>query len=358
MAKKKRSGGLSSQLADQASLEGQVKFGPEERALGALAEDVMSNYVNDVNIARGTAAGTQASVKAARPGMALGYLAGAGLSGRARSFTDPVVSGLQGQGGTTGTIMAALGRERQGGQTRLGEGLADALQGLTDRSVMASEGLTHQVQAAGSKRDSELEKIARRSQDIGSERGTFEAARIGTLADEAADRALEQDALDVRRDDVKADNARADLSLDETKRHNRASEKGKGGSKKTPRTGLGSLNQNQENALRGDLSTALSNVQRIKKGKGSYEQAIEYLSSGMEPNALGEGSPGIPRIKHRPLIDAAVQIDRDGHISAATVKELHGLGLHIPTKWRPKAAKPVTNSQADALGKLVRAALL
>jgi hypothetical protein len=105
-------------------------------------------------------------------------------------------------------------------------------------------------------------------------------------------------------------------------------------SKDKPTQGPGSITSGQENTLAKPVDNATSWVRRLKAQGKSQAQIRQVLLSGLSAKSSdGKSTLNIPKFDTY-AVNAAMDLGFLGGLSAANVKALHKMGVHVNGRWK------------------------
>ncbi len=357
-----------SRFADQAALEGLVKFGPELAVLKEAQRTAKATYDQRVQTADSGALGVQQAVAAALPAVAHIYDQ-AGLD-QARTSQTLIGHDLAGLGGVADSIKGGAALEAAGMANRLGEARAAAVRDFADRGVQAQAGAVQAKRSAQDELVTSLAKILQTSRDLGGQQGAFEAATIGDLEHDAAQDALktslnEADNSQSERNSLRS--AGIDPNTGAAIPGGKLDPKVKRGG--TSATGVKLLSGEKHVAARDTVARAVAALRTLDPDKSDRGEAAPLLVTGHKSTPLynPDGSkrisksgspvttPDIPAAGA--LATIAADVYYDGHLSRANQKVLADLGyslrqLGLPTyaQWK-RAQKAQGRAKAAPRGK-------
>lgn len=326
-------------LFDQADLETQVRYGPEERALDTLDAEAARDLRFQVKSARGTSQGIAAAVDAARPQTSKIY------TDARRSLAD-IGSDVAATGGLQGVVAQVAAREQAGAERRVEESRAADLSGLQQRKVGAAEGGLYAVQNA-------TQHFRETSQDIGQK-------RLGLAGDEAAFKLSTVHDLQDKQHQLRMEQARLRLSRQSEARQQRQTEASITGidpltglptATERARAGKKRFTQDQRSkhqGIVGEIQDARQLAAQQRKLGGTWENIATNLSAPRRESTSDH--PANPYGGHGPLVTrAAVELARHGKVSHATLAALKARGFLpalAPKGW--KSNRPVQRSTVDS----------
>lgn len=323
-------------MVRQVNLDSRVRFGPELRALQELEQSAQDTRDFEVRSARGTAAGLQAAIDAAVPGVRRTYDESEESLDATREQVD--------LGGDVSPLMeAVLAREAAGADRRVAEARAGDLSDLAMRKVSAAEGALYATNAANQAYRTDLGKIQRQKVGLA---GDIAAFKLGALAD----------AREAKRD-MAMEQARLDLAIQSERRQQRQTEADLTGI--DPRTGERTADERNrvrddrrarrnarddgdDGPSRGAISDHQDLVARIQDAKRDAAQYRRHgntwrAARGRLTEPRGQDNPGGG---YSPLVaQAGVELARYGDIRPGTLKALKARGLmprRTPPGWRDK----------------------
>jgi hypothetical protein len=329
----------------QAQDEALVKFGPEGSALAEIMRQAGEDYSTGVQVAKGTAAGLQASAKAAIPQVNKVYTR---ASAAHTANTADLLGALNALGPAGARFAGAAQREATGRADRISESQAGAETELRQRGVDAAAGLTAQTGALAAALAGTREKVASRLQSMGQEQGAFQSAAVRDILE--ADRKTRVQL----RGQTLAHTDRAASQAEKT-RHDKQTEKtaaqkaaGKGKAKK-------SLTPDQQQKRIDAIGRAQSWIPKLEKmgfaspqirqalQAGTYSVRVkETLASGKSRVTVKDKSiPGGPI--GRDWTNAAYDLHVFGRLGKVNYKRLKARGIKIPKEWRPDNTPFVLN---------------
>lgn len=323
-------------IQSQVNLDARVRFGPESRALQELEQSARDTRDFEVRSARGTAAGLQAAIQAAIPGVRRTYAE----SERSLAQTAAEVD----LGGEVSPLMAAvLEREEAGADRRVAEAKAGDLADMTARKVSAAEGALYATNAANQAYRTDLGKIQRQKVGLAGDVAAFKLGAIADAREAKQDLAMERRRLQlaIQSEERQQRQTEADLTgidprtgqmtADERNRvrdDRRARENAKDDGKGGPTAGEKSKHQD----IVADIQDAKRSAREYRRQGAPWRGVREWLSrSKSEDNPHGGYSPLVAQ--------AGIELARYGDIRPGTLKALKARGLmprRTPPGWRDK----------------------
>lgn len=378
MAKRKHK--RRSRWMSEAALQALVRFGPEESGLKAAQREAAGAYKTTVRQADATSAGIRYAIDDVRPDVQTSYDAAGLQAARAAHVADDSLGA-----GVPDSLKAAIGAERAGFTSRLGESRAQALTELDTRKVQAVEGAGFAKSNARRELASTLTKLFERRQDLRREKGAFTVATAGQLKTAAQDRADTIANQEAGRGQQERNSLRsAGIDPDTGKAIPNGKLDPKANPKKRTAAGGGPLLSPDKHL---EWSTAIDEIVSAAspyKGKLSRHAIVVKLAKGRDKqtvlvdrngNPLPEGLSGPEKVKagahkvtlgakkaYKPdlRMSAALDVALAGHLSQTTQKRLHAAGfsvhdLGLPTygSFRAQQKKRARARNKAAGGKLL-----
>lgn len=322
----------------QAQARAVVRFQPEVDALVALLTQQHDIFRRSVAAARGAADYAATTINRSRPELKRVYHVN-GLNPK-QALADPQ---LPGPGALD--FAAASQYETQAAQQRWAQSRADALADLQAQKIASAQGRQYATQQARATYLENVGSINDRLVQLAGQRGAYITDQLGTLEQQAFDQALRRRQQNLTRRGQTLSHLDRRASLDETRRHNQAIERGAGAFK--PATA----------AAHGAASDAILYAQRQAKvlyaaGRSRYEVANLLVSGRAHQKVLDReayvqakrehpdwpdaqqravATVDIPAIRAVPAILAGAALDliEQGHLSRRRVKGLHARGLSV-----------------------------
>jgi hypothetical protein len=343
--------------ASQAALQALVRYGPEESGLLELQREAGSELSTATRQARGTAEGVVNQVNAARPDVR-------GIYNRAGLAQAKTATTLEGDtaalGSVADSIKAGASLEQTVGLRHLREAKADALTDLASRGVAAKEGRVWAVRKAQDDFAASMAKVLQRKVDLAREKGAFTASTMDNLMQADLDRRQQLAIANARltqseRGSLRSAGINPDTGkpirngpLDPNSPLNRQRDRsGRGGGGK----GRFDATKAQIGAAQDDFALARRWATRLANGGASRAAVQGVLSQGQSASekevqlhdpATGkplfnrDGTPKtvtrrrgeVPQVKSGLLLQAALEMTYDGHLSRATARRLRERGIH------------------------------
>lgn len=355
-------------LLQQAETSGQLRYGSQEQGLQGLLGDTQRNYQNQALAQRGAFQSLLGALKAAPAGLNQVY-SDAGLTPEVRAQYAATPDGQR--------ILASLAR----GQTD-----------IQQQQLGAQSGQQFIQQKLGQDYNQDAQKIQAQQQALTGERGLYESSLLDSLIGDnrAARSKLNADARDRQ---AAADAATQSQNAAQTNAligqgllpgsdgtlaplpGGKADPNAPANQPKAPKKVKATPQQQQAAAsdfsralgiastyigddektpeLRREIGQKLLNGEETIKGQPVYDTRKEVKKGVPNPNygkpllnpdgtAKTTGDlPGVPQINNQPLVQAALDMAFDGHLSAATVKKLHALGYAVRGLSGVKTAQDV-----------------
>lgn len=323
----------------RAIAEAQLRFGPQERVLVDALGTARSGALAQIRTARGTSSALQAAVRRARKPLKREY---ARAEATATAARGDLIGHLGALGPAAAPFSAAVAREQAGTISRSAQERANALRGLSLMGVQAAEGGVAAELNARSQLQQQRADIGKQLQGIEADKGAFTVSQLEDIR--AADRAFREQKrghdltykASTRNSRRTAASNRA--RLDETKRHNQATERtaaarvaGKG--RKNKVTGSQSGHAIDQIALA---------RQTIRTYAGHQDRASirAWLHKGesLKDKTTGKVVDKVPKVTNAgpissdALITAAFELEYHQHLSAASRRALRG--VHLPRAWK------------------------
>lgn len=310
----------------------ELRYGPEKRALEGALFEARDARDAGVDAARGAGRGLRSAIKAARPGFARTYDEGA----QRLAANAGVIGPNMPTSGPGAAILAAQAGEHQAALDANAAARTATLADLTQQGIRAREGQAFAVQNARREYQADVGKVLQQLLGLSQEEGMFAAAEFGRLRENAADRRLERG------------------RLEETKRHNRASERNQAANRRAAdrRARKGERASNSEHGdLADKIKEAKSWATLLAKGGASREAVEQALTAGRSSSTVyrmvDDGRGGkkreavlnrdgtekktreIPSLGAGLFLDAALDEVFDSHVSRRTTRQLHNRGFFV-----------------------------
>jgi hypothetical protein len=373
-------------LRRQAQAEATLRTAPQASVLREMLIQAMSDRDVAIKAATGAAHGVTAAVAKAGPSLKHVYHDAINQAHGTSATVDATLSSM---GAVAGPYQAAMARERGTGADRLSQSLTSALSELSNRRIEAAAGRAQATNAALSEYSTTKAKLTRQASDLANQSGLYASTRLGELTDaerkarqQAHQQALTRHAQAVQ-NALGRKNSRLTAGVDA---------QGKvipGGAKDKP-AGAKHLSASEQRTRGEKLAQAKSQIaqaqtwiNRFRNGAKpkSDKEIRQLLASGQSARSIGKDVPvmlpnGKPKtdargqivtrvqtIKGDPVpkldadfIQAALELENQGHLSTATIHALRGRRIHVIQEWlTPRSpAKRQAQRRQSAAKKLNR----
>ena len=337
---------------EQALAEADLRFGRERSALATMIGELEGQAKEGVRQASQGATMIRDSAKQAVPQLQRSY----GLAGAQQSEVQKLLDAdLKAAGPAAGSFKLAANIGAGGARSRLAESMGNASRELISRQADAVQGGVQEGRAVQDRYRSDVAKVLGQLGANEKEAGLFAQTRYGQLRGEAADRGIKRTELRVNARDKAADNAREDARLNETVRHNTASEN-KAGKDKAGKKWAAPASQA---AAKDKISEALSHAKEMKAAGRTRSEIAQALLQGRSPQTIKDDKGNPVPVKGRPKIPelyltAALDMTFGGGLHPNTIKKLHDRKIKVkplgyPT-YRPGGQGPNPNLAPGANG--------
>jgi hypothetical protein len=363
-------------LRRQAQAEATLRTAPQASVLREMLIQAMSDRDVAIKAATGAAHGVTAAVAKAGPSLKHVYHDAINQAHGTSATVDATLSSM---GAVAGPYQAAMARERGTGADRLSQSLTSALSELSNRRIEAAAGRAQATNAALSEYSTTKAKLTRQASDLANQSGLYASTRLGELTDaerkarqQAHQKALTRHAQAVQ-NALSRKNSRLTAGVDA---------QGKvipGGPKDKPRRcqasdGLRAADSRGEAGSGEEPDRPSANVdqplpqrreaqerQEIRQllASGQSAQSISRDVPVMLPNgkpktdARGQIVTRVQTIKGDPVpkldadfIQAALELENQGHLSTATIHALRGRRIHVIQEWLTPAPPPSVKPSA------------
>jgi hypothetical protein len=337
------------QLRRNARLQAKIRFGGELSALAQMLSDAQMQRSSTIQNARGGASSLVQTLEELRPKVGQAYGQAEASRAQASQEADSALAGLAGP--QADAIRAARARERASASEQLAGAQAATLTDVGNRQVSARAGGESERRQAEAAYRQDSSKIFGSLAGLQDRRGAFIETTLSDLTEKQRARAVQQENLALDRNQFEhtvsqdtVENRRADQTLAETKRANRADERqarrnardkrrnGGSGSGK-PSRGLGALTPEQEGAHVDKIGTARKWAQKLRQDGNSERDIRDTLSKGAKVTDDQGQTITIPAYSDLHL-NAALDLVYHKHLTRPNVRRLHSRGIHIPGAWR------------------------
>jgi hypothetical protein len=348
--------GVPKRYRQQASDLTLIRYGPEVSALTALMRQAQSDRTDRIRTARSTASLIQNAVDQARPQIASLYAKAGPAAQAAYNIAAPQLAAMP--AGSPFAAAAAL--ERSGLQGRLTESRAGALTDLSSRRIAAQEGAAYAETAADRDLAKTRGQIGQRAQDLAREQGAFSASTIRDLldADASAKAKAQADALGRQTSLSTAligqGKPMTGGKLDPSTPMNQAAINK--ANREAKAKGQKWLTAGEQGKIGDTLGQALHEAQTLQKSGAARHEVAGLLLEGaddvkgkpvyrtvekngkrvqervLNPDGTQKTTgdiPGVQQIKSQLLVQAALDVAYDGHLSKRTQRLLHKARIQI-----------------------------
>jgi hypothetical protein len=354
--------GVPKRYRQQASDLTLIRYGPEVSALTALMRQAQSDRTDRIRTARSTASLIQNAVDQARPQIASLYAKAGPAAQAAYNIAAPQLAAMP--AGSPFAAAAAL--ERSGLQGRLTESRAGALTDLSSRRIAAQEGAAYAETAADRDLAKTRGQIGQRAQDLAREQGAFSASTIRDLldADASAKAKAQADALGRQTSlstaligqgfDPTTGKPMTGGKLDPSTPMNQAAINK--ANREAKAKGQKWLTAGEQGKIGDTLGQALHEAQTLQKSGAARHEVAGLLLEGaddvkgkpvyrtvekngkrvqervLNPDGTQKTTgdiPGVQQIKSQLLVQAALDVAYDGHLSKRTQRLLHKARIQI-----------------------------
>lgn len=324
MPPRRRGRPLRDRITQQARDEAQLRFGPQRRQLNAQQQSIADQFAQGARIEQASARGIAESIDQVKPKVA-------GYAGNAQSLVDQGSRDLS-QYLSGSVLQGAAARDSVGTRSRLAEMLANANTELDTRKVDAQAGAKYTIGALRSNAAKALEDVGGRMSDLANDEGVYVSSRSGELREDAQRRALTRRGQNITRrgQDLSHQDRVASRRAADRRAEQRESERARsesrlpGGSQRAPAAAQRSAVNKFEQAL-GDVQRLLANPDLRKR-----YPALGGPKSKAQRALVARSLVGLDDYKtSQPLLSAALDMHYDGHLSRATQKRLHRLGIEV-----------------------------
>lgn len=374
-------------LRRQAQAEATLRTAPQASVLREMLIQAMSDRDVAIKAATGSAKGVTAAVNKAGPSLKHVY---SDAINQAHGTSATVDATLSSMGAVAGPYQAAMARERGTGADRLSQSLTSALSELSNRRIEAAAGRAQATNAALSEYSTTKAKLTRQASDLANQSGLYASTRLGELTDaerkvrqQAHQKALDRHARAVQ-NALQRRNSRLTSGVDA---------QGKilpGGPKDKTVVGAKPLTASEQRTrgerlgvAKNQIAQARTWINRFRNGAKpkSDKEIRQLLASGQSARSIGKDVPvmlpnGKPKtdargqivtrvqtIKGDPVpkldadfIQAALELENQGHLSTASIHALRGRRIHVIQEWlAPRSpAKRQAQRRRTAVKKLDR----
>lgn len=318
-------------LLERALLEADLKLGGQGSALRQLLDEARGQYVRTRRVNASNARGIVAAAQQATPQMA-------GAFDQALGSVNAQRQAL-GKGGVLDPQASAYER-------RIGEQKASALAELVAQQNRAEAGRVYGGQVARDEYLGTKDKITGQLVDLAREQGLTAQSAYGRLKDEQAQRGVTRRGQDITARGQDLSSQRADRSLTETSRHNRAMEAKSKRDAKGPKLAT----QEQHSQAKTQIDEAIALVQKQKARGAGRAETIQLLTAGRESSTVEvDGQkvkvPSLPRLP-ADFVRAATNMVFDGTLSRGDVKRLHNRRLRLRALGYPIRQRSISSAPA------------
>lgn len=331
----------------QAQAQSLLRFGPEVSALTALLRDAEQNRDDQIRQASSGRKLALSEIEQANP------LVQGAYEGAQAAVQPAFVNG----GGIESSAL----------QARLGEAGALARTQLANRRVSAVEGASAQATQALRDFATSRGKIQQRAVDLGREQGAFLTSTISDMKGADATATAEANKLDATLTQQERNSLRSSGIDPDTGQPIPGGKLDPSAKPGKPNSGKGWATLEQQGAAKDEIDDLLGWGNRLKGGGVSRQDAMAGLTAGAEPEPLyrevqikdaagrvtgtkqervlwKNGEPGnedgsltgtqkstdtLPKAKSKLLLQAALDMSYDGHLSRRTQKLLHDRGIQL-----------------------------
>lgn len=335
----------------QAAQDALVRFGPEIAGLLELEHQARSNLKSSVRSARGNARGIIGAVDRARPEIKDVYSDATAQQG---VINAQVASHVGELGPVADSIKAAAAVEAGAASSRIGESRATALADLAQRRVSAQEGRQFAVQQARSTFADEIGQVLRRRQSLGAEIGAFKVSQAAGYRDDAAARALTRRGQNITAANNRRSQAQSERNSQRAAGFDPDTGKPIPGGKADPKASKNVTQDqiNREAGISDKISEAVRWATKLASqglDRPTVEKALSEGRDASDPKEVPlhdpvtgkplynpDGTPktktvpghaGLPKVDSNLLLQAALEIAYDGHVSKRTKARLRQRGV-------------------------------
>ena len=318
-----------------ALLEANVRFGPQESALAELLAGERSNRITSIKGAEGAAKAATAVAQASREPLRKSYHQAGLTRQEANADADRALAGL---GTAADVFRGAVARERANAKTRIAEAQASALRGVDERLGQIALGAQSARTQADARYAGARSQIGRSFVDLARQRGDFTALSV----------ARQREAQRARNAEFKkiAAQIESQTSLQEDEQSFTAGEKQKdrdlkreldAGKSKKPKVGR---EKRIENKAQFDKAFAIAKRLRKAGGRAKAPEAtiIDFLVTQKDIDSR--------------LARAATRTVIGGGVGPKEFKTIYRVyGIRVPRfKARPKAVRRTSPVRSTAAG--------
>lgn len=320
-------------LARRASLAAQLEYGPQVSALLTVMQQAADDYQGSVKASNTAATGVARSARRAIPTVRRVYGDAARRNVQQHSAVATALAGL---GASADPYKASAATEEGAFLSRQADERARAVTELAARRTDARAGAAYEQRALRADLSATRNKIGTQLQQLTAEQGAATSKNLLDLLDAAANRHI--------------DRAR----LDETQRHNRATEQNAARNAARRNGGVRLLTPEQQNVAFDKLEEARGWIRKLGRSNGTG-RVRDMLRTGatlnvpmLDPAADQSNGPvyltdtrgntrtqkvTIPRYG-KDLLNAAYDLEVLGYLSRPNVAALHARGLHIGRRYK------------------------
>lgn len=314
-----------------AKANAELRYGPQERALGALVEQARHDMKMDRRLVAGQAASTIRGARQSRGQLHKVY-------SQAASGLEVAQDDVEKAFGTAGVGPAnpfalASDRESAAYRQRLTSAAAQARKETVDLENQARLGKLFGYQQARQKFMDTRAQIRDQARQLGDERAVFTLAELGKQREAAAGRRNQRAVAKIQQG--------IDPKTGKPLPGSKAAERAAGKKKFDP------ASRSESRLFTTDYSIALDYGKAyVQQGK-DRAHAEQMLRRGKPSNAK-KGTARVPQIRNQDALAAALDVAYQGYVSPSTVRKLHAAGIKIRGLTDAKTRKQYANRFGNA----------
>lgn len=323
----------------QALDEAFLRYGGEADQLTSLLQSIKGDTKSQVRQAKRGAKMLESSARQAAPEVAKHY----DTAAAAASLHDAMVKGDLSKLGPAAAGFQAAQAFESGGNSRLSESRADALNELVGRATGAKAQGVAEARAIRQGGKADEQKVLDQLLSNQEQAGTYASSRYGELRG------------------VAVTNRREQKKADETARHNRASEDISRGvdpvtGKPLKKPGKGKTkwaSPDEQNKAQDSIAAAIKQAKKMKAAGRSRSEIGDLLVTGRESQTIKDdngNSVKIPKIPSYSEIYASAALDLvyGKRITRNNVQKLHKRGIKVNALGYPTTAGSKTEAKIRA----------
>ena len=321
--------------AHRALYEAELRYGPQASALTQLLGQLGGERDADLTGSKEGSRMISESANQAIPELQKLY------APRPQSGVESMLAADIAKLGDQGTpYKLAFNVGTSGADARRAESGSEAIKGMVGRREGAITGGVMERRGIRSRYASDAGKVRQQLQDVVGQSGLYAQTRYGQLEDDARKLNLETRKQRADERDKRADNRRADEALDETRRHNTASEQA--ADERARNKGKGSKPKWATPAQQSDAARQIARALREAKALGGRDRAAlgDILVTGAPSQKKnGQTVPGIPAFSEL-YVTAALDLYFGKGLHPNTIRKLHENRIKVKPLGYPRYTGP------------------